>query len=243
VRRPSGHSIGPTSSRTARTASIHAVVHGKERHQPRFLNRWPEDIFSTIDAVSRSGYLLAYTPRRAPDDKWRKVVVRVRRPVGARVLVRDTYLATSKPPAYDPSTHAAQQAMLTVAQFPGGVDDLQVQATAKQISATATTVDVTINVSRVQFTRGSERHVARLEVAVFCMDGRDRLLGQRWVTLDLKLTDDTLAKVRPRGAATDRGGDGHRAPQSAQSRGLRLRHDSRRGGRGGGQVETVGGDG
>jgi VWFA-related protein len=164
-----------------------------------FLNRWPEDIFSTIDAVSRSGYMLAYTPRRAPDDKWRKVVVRVRRPGGARVLVRDTYLATSTPPAYDPSTHAAQQAMLTVAQFPGGVDDLQVQATAKQISGTATMVDVTINVSPVQFTRAAERHVAKLEVAVFCMDSRDRLLGQRWVTLDLKLTDDTLAKVRAEG--------------------------------------------
>jgi hypothetical protein len=74
-----------------------------------------------------------------------------------------------------------------------------VQATAKQISGTATTVDVTINVSRVQFTAEAERHVAKLEVAVFCMDSRDRLLGQRWLTLDLKLTEDTLAKVRAEG--------------------------------------------
>jgi hypothetical protein len=41
--------------------------------------------------------------------------------------------------------------------------------------------------------------VAKLEVAVFATDARESLLGQRWITLDLKLTEATWAKALAEG--------------------------------------------
>jgi VWFA-related protein len=161
-----------------------------------FINRWPDETFSQIDAVTRSGYLLAYSPTKTrPDERYRKIAVRVTRPEGAKVMVRESYRSTGQPPAYDPATDAAKQQMLTVAEFPGGVDDLGVVVSAKSTSPPTVTADVAIDVARVQFSKDADRHVAKLELALFCNDGRERLVGQRWVTLDLRLTDDTLAKL------------------------------------------------
>jgi hypothetical protein len=75
------------------------------------------------------------------------------------------------------------------------VDDLGVAVSVKSGSPPTVTADVAIDLARVLFSQDADRHVAKLELAVFCSDGRERLVGQRWVTLDLKLTDETLAKL------------------------------------------------
>lgn len=161
-----------------------------------FINRWPDESLARIDEVTRGGYVLAYSPiKSVADERYRKITVRVKRPDGATVMVRDSYLSTEKPPAYDPVTYTAKQHMLTVAAFPGGVDDLGVTVAAKSPSPATLLADVAIDVGRVQFTTDGDRHVAKLELAVLCSDARDHLVGQRWVTLDLKLTDATWTKA------------------------------------------------
>jgi VWFA-related protein len=159
-----------------------------------YLNRWPHEAFAKIDELTRGGYLLAYSPKKgAANERHRKITVRVKRPNGARVMVRDSYLSTNNPVVYEPSTYLAKQQMLTVAEFPGGVDDIGVEVTASSKTPVTLTATLKIDLSRVTFATEGDRHVGKLEVAVFCSDFRDRLAGQKWETLDLKLKSDTLA--------------------------------------------------
>jgi hypothetical protein len=161
-----------------------------------YLNRWPHEAFAKIDELTRGGYLLAYSPKRtAANERYRKITVRVKRSNGARVMVRDSYLSTNTPVVYEPSTYLAKQQILTVAEFPGGVDDIGVEVTASSKTPGTLTATVAIDLSRVSFATEDDRHVTRLEVAVFCSDRRDRLAGQGWEMLDLKLKNDTLATV------------------------------------------------
>ena len=159
-----------------------------------YLNRWPHEAFAKIDELTRGGYLLAYSPKKAAaNERHRKITVRVKRPSGARVMVRDSYLSTNNPVVYEPSTYLAKQQMLTVAEFPGGVDDIGVGVTASSRTPATLTATIEIDLSRVTFAMEGDRHVAKLEVAVFCSDSRGGLAGQKWETLDLKLKNDTLA--------------------------------------------------
>jgi VWFA-related protein len=164
-----------------------------------FINRWPDEALAKIDEVTRGGYLLAYSPIKASDERYRKITVRVKRPDGATVMVRESYLPTEHPPTYDPVTDTAKQHMLTVAEFPGGVDDLGVAVTAKAASPASLNAQVAVDVARVHFTQDGDRHVAKLEVAIFCTDARERLVGQRWITLDLKLAEATWARALAEG--------------------------------------------
>ena len=165
-----------------------------------FINRWPDEAFAKIDELTKGGYLLAYSPSKsAADERYRMITVRVKRPDGARVMVRDSYLSTDHPVVYDPVTYLAKQHMLTVAEFPGGVDDIGVVVRASSTTPGTITATIEIDVARVTFATEADRHVAKLELAVFCSDNRDRLAGQRWVTLDLKLKDDTMTKARSEG--------------------------------------------
>lgn len=158
-----------------------------------YLNRWPREAFGKIDELTRGGYLLAYSPEKAvANERYRKITVRVKRPNGARVMVRDSYLSTNTPVVYEPSTYLAKTQMLTVAEFPGGVDDIGVEVTASSKTPATLTASIKIDLSRVTFAAEGDRHVAKLEVAVFCADSRDQLAGQKWETLDLKLKSDTL---------------------------------------------------
>ena len=59
--------------------------------------------------------------------------------------------------------------------------------------------EVLVDVSRVDLQYVDERHVGVLEIAVFCTDSRERLLGQVWHHVDLKLTDDTYRRLLTEG--------------------------------------------
>jgi VWFA-related protein len=158
-----------------------------------YLNRWPHEAFAKIDELTRGGYLLAYSPKKATaNERHRKITVRVKRPNGARVMVRDSYLSTNTPVVYEPSTYLAKQQMLTVAEFPGGIDDIGVEVTASSKPPATITATIEIDLSRVTFAAEGDRHVAKLEVAVFCSGSRDQFAGQKWDTLDLNLKNDML---------------------------------------------------
>ena len=185
----------PPSGRLNLEADMHAKNIAAYTGGSVFINKWPNESLAQIDDITRHGYLLAYSPiKSAPDERYRKITVRVTRPNGATVMVREGYRSTAQPVAYDPETNAAKQHVLTVAEFPGGVDDLAVAATAKVTSPGTLATEVTIDLAQVSFTTSHDRHVAKLEVAIFCSDARNGLVGQRWITLDLNLTEATWAK-------------------------------------------------
>ncbi len=194
------HLIGGTSGLAINGVNLAAEMSAKNiagwTGGTVFHHRWPHDVLARIDAVTRSGYLLAYTPARASrDERRRKVEVRVKRPSGAKVLVRGSYFLTDTPPAYEPVAFGARQHMLTVAGVPKGIDELGVKLVAKAATESTLVAEVGLDFAKVQFERRAGRHVAKLEIAVFCSDSRGRLVGQQWRTVDLNLTEGTLEKA------------------------------------------------
>jgi VWFA-related protein len=164
-----------------------------------FLNRYADEALTKIDQITRVGYLLAYSPSKSEaDGRHRKIKIAVSRPGGATVMARQSYLATEKPAEYDEQQFAVQDRILTTAEVGGNVTDLGVKLKVTP-AAKAANVDVEIDFAQIKATAESDRHAAKLEVVVFCSDARQRVVGEKWMTLDLKLKDDTFARALAEG--------------------------------------------
>ena len=163
------------------------------------LNQYPDRALARIDQATRFGYLLGYYSANATlDGKYRKVEVKVKRPSGATVLYRHAYLATAEPRTYDERPFIAQERIMAVSEYEGEIHDLPVtlKGAAKNGMVSA---DAAIDVGSVQMKEVDGRHVGTIEVAFFCTDSRERLVGQLWQKLDLRLKEDTYVRVLAEG--------------------------------------------
>lgn len=164
-----------------------------------FIDRWPDQALAKIEAVTRVGYLLAYAPAKSEaDGRHRKISISVTRPRGATVIARQSYLATDKPATYDERQFAVQDRIMTIGETPGNVADLGIKLQAKPQGKTVD-ADVQVDLSMVKVTADDDHHNAKLELVVFCSDAQQRLVGQRWMTLDVKLKDVDFARALSEG--------------------------------------------
>ena len=60
-------------------------------------------------------------------------------------------------------------------------------------------LDVTIDLSHVQFETDAGRQTATVELGVFCLDGRQKPVGELWKKLELTYTDERLRELRQTG--------------------------------------------
>jgi hypothetical protein len=60
-------------------------------------------------------------------------------------------------------------------------------------------ITVGLDVTDVLFKAENGRHVAALEVAAFCGNDQEDLLGQRWTTVDLRLTPESFDRAKREG--------------------------------------------
>ena len=155
-----------------------------------------------LDRATRFDYILGYYPTNpTADDRFRRIRVAVNRP-GLTVLYRHGYYASTTLRPLDRQHVLTFSRVSAAAAYPKDVSDLGMQATAtmaKPPAAPQVRVDVRIDPAHVAFTRAGDRNVADLELLVGCLDGRDRLLGQTWQTVQLSYTDDRLAAVKREG--------------------------------------------
>jgi VWFA-related protein len=158
-----------------------------------------------IDQTTRFGYVLGYYPSNDRlDGRFRRIVVRVNRP-GLTVLYRRGYFARDAPPALDAARALTYSRVAAAAAYAEPVPDLAIRATA-----TVDTLDnarrtvhaaIALDLSRLEFEREAGRNTDRLEIALFCLDARDRPVGESWKTVHLNYTDERLQVVRGEGLA------------------------------------------
>ena len=89
-------------------------------------------------------------------------------------------------------------------------------------ASTEVVVNLAVAASGLSWVAEGGRHVVTLDIAIYCADSRERIIGESWKRATLKLTDDTyeaalrdgLPYVSPRG--------GQRNPEVRQGDCVRL---------------------
>ena len=157
-----------------------------------FAYRYADEALEQIDQTTRSGYLLGYVPENlVQDGAYRRIEVKVARK-GARVLYRHGYYARAQLIPYDRRQFMTFSRILSAAAFPGRIDDIEMEVEARQSegeSGSEVVVRGTIGSDKIVLDRTDAAHTGRLEIAIFAVDRRSRLVGERWFGLDLSLDE------------------------------------------------------
>ena len=160
-----------------------------------FINQEPDRALARIDQATRIGYLLGYYPSNAGlDGRYRKVMVTVKRPPGATVLFRHNYQATDEPAPTDKRLFVIQDRIMTAGAYEQAIRDIPLALTASAKKGVIA-AEVRIDLSRIELEQADDRHIGKVEVAFFCTDSNERLIGQAWQTVDLKLKEETYQRL------------------------------------------------
>lgn len=153
-----------------------------------------------IDLDSRDQYLLGYYPSNTRwDGQFRDVRVTVKRP-GVTVLVRRGYYAKPDVGPLDRRATVTFARVLAAAEDVREIADLGLDATAANDPAHASvSLTVKIDLSRVLFRPVDGRFAATLHVAAFCLDQRQRSVGQLGTDVELSYDEARLREVRASG--------------------------------------------
>jgi VWFA-related protein len=162
------------------------------------------DFVSRLDTASRFQYVLGYTPTNPqPDGRYRQIQVRVSNRPGARVYYRHGYFARERIPELDRERVVAYSRVTSAANYPQPVADigLTVAAVKTKTPAGAHEVQLTVRVApeRLSFTEADGRKKGSIDVAVFCADRSERLIGQTWNTVALEMTPDAYRRFMENG--------------------------------------------
>ena len=163
-----------------------------------------EAAFDRILNATGFGYLLGYTPAtRLADGKFRKIEVRVNRR-NVQMSYRRGFYARPAPESFDPRRSLAMTRIVTAANYPDDVRDLKIAmktTDVRQDGIRHVRVDATVTTDRVVLavSRGPNgtRHLAALNVAVFCTDQEGRSLGELWKSLDIPVGRTSSTRSRP----------------------------------------------
>lgn len=167
--------------------------------------RYASDALGKIDQATRFGYLLGYYPADPTrDGKFRRIDVRVKRP-GARVLFRHGYYARDTIVPTDRRAFFTYTRVAAAGNYGKALTDLDVSLTASEGDVIGSErnvlVNVTIGARGVSLIEEDGLHAGSIEVVVFIGDAKQNLVGERWQTVDIKLTQTNLEKFRREGAS------------------------------------------
>ena len=166
--------------------------------------RYPREGVDRLDQTTRFKYVLGYHPSNpARDGRYRKVAVRVTRP-DVTVLFRHGYYASDVLVPADRRAFVAYRRIFAAGQSVDSITDIglsvKVSAPRKGAAGPAETVITgTIDPTRVAFTKTADRFTGSLDLAAFCTDARETLLGEAWQKIDLNLTEATFRRLMREG--------------------------------------------
>lgn len=156
--------------------------------------------FTRLDRVTRSGYQLGYYPtNRSWDGKYRRIEVTVNRP-GATVMFRHGYFARDVTAPLDRRSFVTFNRIAVAGSYDRELGDLKIgvkvlNAEGQGGVGTVAAVDITIDLSRVTFAVDGDRHVASLDINVFCGDDKEKAIGESWQRAELRLQDATYERL------------------------------------------------
>jgi len=150
-----------------------------------------------LDELSRFQYTLGYYPANAVmDGRYRRITVRVR--PGLRVSYRHGYYARQFQAGFDRLRMVAYSRITAAASYAGEVRDLPITLEAKldkdASGGRVVVVTAKISAERLSLKDADGRRKGSIEVAVFCADGNERLVGLQWDTAEFEMTPDAYER-------------------------------------------------
>jgi VWFA-related protein len=154
---------------------------------------YAKDAMDRIDTASRFQYVLGYYPTNATlDNRFRRIAVRVNRP-GAIVEYRRGYFARDALPPINRQAFMTYSRIAAAGGIPEPVNDLPLRLKATpatdEAGASEILIDLKVDANRVRWAEVEGRHEAALNIAMFCADGRQNLVGELWQNMSLKPLD------------------------------------------------------
>jgi VWFA-related protein len=169
------------------------------------------DILDRIDTATRAQYLLAYYPTNGDwNGRYRSVKVEVNRP-GATVLFRHGYFARREAEVFDRRRVVSNNRIESAGYQLNAVRDIDVEFTPRFVKSEKgkggnVFLSVRVDTSRLAWGRDeSGRHTASVEVAVYCGDGNQKIVGQVRRQLTIALTEATYQRASRDGFFRDMG--------------------------------------
>ena len=165
-----------------------------------FANDYAATALDRVNAATRAGYLLGYTPANATlDGRYRRITVQVTHP-DAQVIHRRGYYSRAQLTSFDRRQFVTQSRMNAAAGLRRDIRDIKLSAKSRlPEQGQEVWVDLTIDASRVHFDSATSERVATVVVALVGMDGSLRSVGQSVEEVVFRLTDPEYLRVRKDG--------------------------------------------
>ena len=147
-----------------------------------------------IDRTTLTDYLIGYYPSDSSfDGRYRKLEVRVNRR-GATALFRHGYDATNEP-VVDLRAMRTLRRVSAALAFAEDVEDINLRLDAASGNSAGSNRELVVNLvigtSGLAWVAQDARHVVTLDIAVFCADSRERIIGESRKRVTLRLGDQT----------------------------------------------------
>jgi VWFA-related protein len=141
-----------------------------------------------VDMVTRTQYLVGYYPKNANwNGKYRRIEVKVNRPT-VEVAWRQGYYARQDRTPYNEKELLTFTRISAAARFQAAVKDIKLKVEVRDDVAV-----LTIDISNVALKTVDNKRVGQLRVAVFFGDAEERLIDERWNTIDLSFTEENYS--------------------------------------------------
>jgi hypothetical protein len=154
------------------------------------------------------GYVLGYYPADTNlDGRFRRIQVKVNRS-RVEVLYRHGYYARQPSAPLDASQLLSYNRVVAALNTTRPQTDLGLTMTAKYQPGTKTAarhvvVHITLDARGLSLTQSENSRTGTIDVAVFCGDSSQPIVGSTWHSVDLRMTDDAYARLAAHGLTID----------------------------------------
>jgi len=163
---------------------------------------YARDAVDKIATATQSSYLLGYAPTNTTfDGGYRRIAIKVNRP-NATVLYRHGYYGRDQMTAFDGRTAMTYERIAAATNIPGGVHDIKLSFNTTEIrdrGGQALAVDIKIDPSRLTWTTSSADKLGEIDIAVFCGDAAQDVVGEFWQRANLRLPAEVFERAKTAG--------------------------------------------